>query len=113
MSSPLDGINSDNPENTVSSKYYDLDELQNLKIINNSNSLSLFQSINQSINQSVNQLEFIHINKYIRPELLTIIVGNKLFILPRLIFITLVEDFVSVVVFNFTISKENARILPK
>ena len=51
MSSPLDGINSDNPESTVSSKYYDIDELQNLKIINNSNSLSLFQSINQSINQ--------------------------------------------------------------
>ena len=41
MSSQSDDINSDDPENTVSSKYYDTDELQNLKI-NNSNSLSLF-----------------------------------------------------------------------
>ena len=46
------------------------------------------QSINQSINQSISQSEFIHINKYIQPELLTIKLGNKLFILPRLIFIT-------------------------
>ena len=35
-------INSDDPESTVSSKYYDIDEIQNLKITNNSNSLSLF-----------------------------------------------------------------------
>ena len=32
MSSPLDDINSDYPENTVSSKYYDIEELQNLNI---------------------------------------------------------------------------------
>lgn len=38
-------------------------------------------------NQSINR-NFIRINKYIQPELLTIIVGNKLLILPRLIFIT-------------------------
>ena len=49
-------------------------------------------SINQWINQSiVNQSEFIHINKYIQPELLTIKIENKLFILPRLIFIAWVE----------------------
>ena len=42
MSSPPDDINSDDPENTVSSKCYDADELENLKITNNSNSLSLF-----------------------------------------------------------------------
>ena len=41
MSLQTDDINSVDPENTVSSKYYDIDELQNLKI-NNSNSLSLF-----------------------------------------------------------------------
>ena len=32
MSSQSDDINSDDPENTVSSKYYDIDEFQNLKI---------------------------------------------------------------------------------
>ena len=42
MSSQPDDINSNYPENTVSSKYYDNDELQNLKITNNSNSLSFF-----------------------------------------------------------------------
>ena len=41
MSSQTDDINSVDPENTVSSKYYNIYELQNLKI-NNSNSLSLF-----------------------------------------------------------------------
>ena len=66
-----------------------------------------------SENQSINQSEFIHVNKYIQPELLTIKVGNKLFILPRLIVITWVENFVQVVVLNFTISKQNARILAK
>ena len=42
MSSRPDDINSDNLENTVSTKYYDTDELENPKITNNSNSLSLF-----------------------------------------------------------------------
>ena len=42
MSSPSDDINSDDPENTVSTKYYDTDELENLKITNKSKSLSLF-----------------------------------------------------------------------
>ena len=42
MPSQPDDINSDNPENTGSSKYYDIDEIQNQKITNNSNSLSLF-----------------------------------------------------------------------
>ena len=32
MSSPPDHINSDDSENTISSKYHDIDELQNLKI---------------------------------------------------------------------------------
>ena len=35
-------INSDISENTVSSKYYDIDELQNLEITNKGKSLSLF-----------------------------------------------------------------------
>ena len=42
MSSSPDDINSDEPENTVSSKYYDVEELQNLKMTNKSKSLSLF-----------------------------------------------------------------------
>ena len=42
MSSPTDDINSDVPENTVSSIYYEFDELQNLKITSKSKSLSLF-----------------------------------------------------------------------
>ena len=42
MSSLPDHINSDDPENTVSSKYYDIEELQNLKITNKSKSISLF-----------------------------------------------------------------------
>ena len=42
MSPPPDDTNSDDPENTVSSKYYDTEELQNLKITNKSKSLSLF-----------------------------------------------------------------------
>ena len=32
MYSPPNDINSDYPENTVSSKYYDIEELQNLKL---------------------------------------------------------------------------------
>ena len=56
MSSPLDGINSDNPENTVSSKYYDIDELQNLKI-NNSNSLSLFHINACSLSRNFDDLQ--------------------------------------------------------
>ena len=44
MSSPPDNVNSENtdPENPVSSKYYDIEELQNLKTTNKSKSLSLF-----------------------------------------------------------------------
>ena len=42
MLSLPDDINSGDPENTVSSKYYDIEELQNLKITNKSMSLSLF-----------------------------------------------------------------------
>ena len=42
MSSSPDDINSDDPANTVSSKYYDTEELQNIKITKKSKSLSLF-----------------------------------------------------------------------
>ena len=42
ISSPPDDINSDDLKNTVSSKHYDIEELQNLKVTNKSNSLSLF-----------------------------------------------------------------------
>ena len=42
MSSSPDDINSDDPESTVLSKYYDIEELQNLKITSKSRSLSFF-----------------------------------------------------------------------
>ena len=42
MLSPPGDINPDDPENTVSSKYFDIEELQNLKITNKSKLLSLF-----------------------------------------------------------------------
>ena len=56
MSSQTDDINSDDPENTVSSKYYDIDELQNLKI-NNSNSLSLFHINSCSLSKNFDDLQ--------------------------------------------------------
>ena len=56
MSSQPDDINSDDPENTVSSKYYDIDELQNLKI-NNSNSLSLFHVNACSLSRNFDDLQ--------------------------------------------------------
>ena len=52
-----DDINSDDPENTVSSKYYDIDELQNLKITNNSNSLSLFHTNACSLSKNFDDLQ--------------------------------------------------------
>ena len=57
MSSQPDGINSDDPENTVSSKYYDIDALQNLKITNNSNSLSLFYTNACSLSKNFDDLQ--------------------------------------------------------
>ena len=42
MPSSPDDINSDDPESTVLSKYYDIEELQNLKITSKSRSLSFF-----------------------------------------------------------------------
>ena len=51
-----DDINSVDPENTVSSKYYDIDELQNLKI-NNSNSLSLFHINACSLSRNFDDLQ--------------------------------------------------------
>ena len=42
MSSTPDDINSDEPKNIGSPKYYDIKELPNLKILNKSKSLSLF-----------------------------------------------------------------------
>ena len=56
MSSQTDDINSVDPENTVSSKYYDIDELQNLKI-NNSNSLSLFHINACSLSKNFDDLQ--------------------------------------------------------
>ena len=57
MSSSSDDINSDGPENTVSSKYYDTDELQNLKITNKSNSLSLFHIDASSLSKNFDDLQ--------------------------------------------------------
>ena len=56
MSSQTDDINSVDPENTVSSKDYDIDELQNLKI-NNSNSLSLFHINACSLSRNFDDLQ--------------------------------------------------------
>ena len=55
-SSPYD-INSDDPENTISSKYYDIEELQNLKIINKSKSLSLFHVNACSLSKNFDDLQ--------------------------------------------------------
>ena len=56
MSSQTDDINSVDPENTVSSKYYDIDELQNLKI-NNSSSFSLFHINACSLSRNFDDLQ--------------------------------------------------------
>ena len=57
MSSQPDDIDSDDAENTVSSKFYDIDELQNLKITNNSNSLSLFYINACSLSKNFDDLQ--------------------------------------------------------
>ena len=57
MSSSPDVINSDDPENTVSSKYYDTEELQNLKITNKSKSLSLFHINACSLSKNFDDLQ--------------------------------------------------------
>ena len=57
MSSPPEDINSDDPENTVSSKYYDIHELQNLKIINQSNSLSFLHINAGSLSKNCDDLQ--------------------------------------------------------
>ena len=55
MSSPPDDINSGDPENTVSSKYYNTEELQNLKI--KSKSLSLIQINTYSLSKNFDDLQ--------------------------------------------------------
>ena len=57
MSSPPDGTNSGDPENTVSSKYYDIEELQKLKITNKSRSLSLFHINTCSLSKNFYDLQ--------------------------------------------------------
>ena len=57
MSSLPYDINSDDPENTVSSKYYDIDEHQNLKITSKSNSLSLFHINACSVSKNFDDLQ--------------------------------------------------------
>ena len=57
MTLPPDAINSDNPENTVSSTYNDIDELQNLKITNMSKSLSLFHINVYSLSKKCDDLQ--------------------------------------------------------
>ena len=59
MSSSDDDINSDDPESTVLSKYYDIEELQNLKITSKSRSLPLFH-IN-ACSPSKNVADFQHL----------------------------------------------------
>ena len=57
MYSPPNDINSDYPENTVSSKYYDIEELQNLKITNKNKSLSLFHINACSLSKNFDDLQ--------------------------------------------------------
>ena len=57
MYSPPNDINSDYPENTVSSKYYDIEELQNLKITSKSKSLSLFHINACSLSKNFDDLQ--------------------------------------------------------
>ena len=57
MSSPPDDIYSDDPENTVSSKYCDIEEQQNLKITNKSKSLSLFHINACSLSKNFDDLQ--------------------------------------------------------
>ena len=56
MLSRADDINPDGLENTVSSKYYDIEELQNLKITNKSKSLSVFHINTCSLNKNLDDL---------------------------------------------------------
>ena len=55
MSLPPDDINSGDPENTVSSKYYNIEQLQNLKI--KSKSLSLIQINTCSLSKNFGELQ--------------------------------------------------------
>ena len=57
MSSSPDTINCDDPENTVSSKCYDMEELHNLKIINKSKSLVLFHINTCSLSKNFDNLQ--------------------------------------------------------
>ena len=57
MSSPPDDINSDDSENTVSSKYYNIKERENLKITNNSKSLSSFHINECSLSKNFDDLQ--------------------------------------------------------
>ena len=58
MSSPRDDINSDDPENTASFKYYNTDEIQNLKKkTNKSTSLSLFHINACSLSKNLDDLQ--------------------------------------------------------
>ena len=45
------------PENVVQSKYYDIDELQTMKISNKDKSLALFHINACSLNKNFNELE--------------------------------------------------------
>ena len=49
--------NRSDPENVIQSKYYDIDELQKLKIPNKENSLSLFHINSCSLNKNFEELQ--------------------------------------------------------
>ena len=57
MSSPPGDINPDDRENTVSSKYYDIEELKNLKIRNKTKSHSAFHINTCSLNKNFHDLQ--------------------------------------------------------
>ena len=58
-----DDINSDDPENTVSSIYYNIEEIQNLKITNKSKSLSLFHLNACSLSKNFDDLQYLSCTK--------------------------------------------------
>ena len=57
--SSSDDINTDDPENVVASKYYDIDELQNLIIANQSKLLFLLHISTRSLSKNFDDLQHI------------------------------------------------------
>ena len=68
MSSSSDVINSDDLGNTVSSKYYDIEKLQNLKMTNKSKSLSLFHKNACYLSKNFDNLQHLPSRQILSPR---------------------------------------------